>query len=122
VVETKPVEEKDKIAIGGESPPAPNVEEKEVSDAEIPKLVPEVAAPTPEIVVDTEQPHVHFSEFNTVFKDGESEIVPTATGDEDDEDSELPLKIYEQTESLSFDDFEQVDSRPASPMEFEVLN
>ena len=71
------------------------------------------------IVVDTE-PRVHFSEFDTVFKDGKTEIVPSI-GDENDEIFNESLRIYDETSQLSSDDFESLDNRAASPIAFEEL-
>ena len=41
--------------------------------------------------------------------------------DNDDKDTNA-LKIYDEIQNLSMNDFESLDERPASPLEFEVLN
>lgn len=76
----------------------------------------------PEILVDTEKARVHFSEFNTVFKDGATEVIPSETIEEEEEDEDdFPLKIHDEIQTLGFDDYEQVDTRPPSPLAYEVL-
>ena len=93
----------------------------EVVPTAMPVTEPEVAT---QIIVETEQARVHFSDYNTVFKDGNSEIVSSSNNDDDDNDDKdtNALKIYDEIQNLSMNDFESLDERPASPLEFEVLN
>ena len=93
----------------------------EVVPTAMPVTEPEVAT---HIIVETEQARVHFSDYNTVFKDGNSEIVSSSNNDDDDNDDKdtNALKIYDEIQNLSMNDFESLDERPASPLEFEVLN
>ena len=96
----------------------------EVVPTAMPVTEPEVAT---QIIVETEQARVHFSDYNTVFKDGNSEIVSSSNNDDDDNDDNddkdtNALKIYDEIQNLSMNDFESLDERPASPLEFEVLN
>jgi len=103
-----------------EAPPPPV--EAPPQPVEAPQPVAEPVFAT-QIVVDTEQARVHFSDYNTVFKDGNSEIVPSNNeNDEDDDEDTNALKIYDDIQNLSMNDFESLDERPASPLEFEVLN
>jgi hypothetical protein len=86
--------------------------------AEEPKS--ETSATAPTIVVDTE-PRVHFSDFNTVFKDGKTEIVPSVEDDVDDEFADV-LRIHDEVKQLSMDDFESLDDNAGTSIEYETLN
>lgn len=95
--------------------PAPVVTNSEVQLSE---------SSPPTIVVDTE-PRVHFSDFNTVFKDGKTEIVPSDE-DVDDEFGDV-LRIHDEVKQLSMDDFENLDgsgtgSSSGTSIEYETLN
>jgi hypothetical protein len=76
----------------------------------------EVSPPT--IVVETE-PRVHFSNFDTVFKNGKTEIVPSVGDvDEDDDNFNEVLRIHDDVNELSINDFESLDN-PAESLEIE---
>jgi hypothetical protein len=82
---------------------------------------PEVNPPT--IVVETE-PRVHFSNFDTVFKNGKTEIVPSV-GDVDDDDDNFNevLRIHDDVKELSMNDFECLDNAADSlEIEYETLD
>jgi hypothetical protein len=82
---------------------------------------PEVNPPT--IVVETE-PRVHFSNFDTVFKNGKTEIVPSV-GDVDDDDDNFNevLRIHDDVKELSMNDFECLDNAVDSlEIEYETLD
>lgn len=78
---------------------------------------------TPTIVVETE-PRVHFSNFDTVFKNGKTEIVPSV-GDVDDDDDNFNevLRIHDDVKELSMNDFESLDNAAESlEIEYETLD
>ena len=78
---------------------------------------------TPTIVVETE-PRVHFSNFDTVFKNGKTEIVPSV-GDVDDDDDNFNevLRIHDDVKELSMNDFESLDNAADSlEIEYETLD
>ena len=78
---------------------------------------------TPTIVVETE-PRVHFSNFDTVFKNGKTEIVPSV-GDVDDDDDNFNevLRIHDDVKELSINDFESLDNAADSlEIEYETLD
>ena len=113
---TAPVTEPETAAVTAAETAAVTVAEP--VPAEEPKS--ETSATAPTIVVDTE-PRVHFSDFNTVFKDGKTEIVPSVEDDVDDEFADV-LRIHDEVKQLSMDDFESLDDNAGTSIEYETLN
>jgi hypothetical protein len=105
----KPQEAKSENMSEESTPPPP-------SATLTPPVNSEVSPPT--IVVETE-PRVHFSNFDTVFKNGKTEIVPSVGDvDEDDDNFNKVLRIHDDVNELSINDFESLDN-PAESLEIE---
>jgi len=106
----KPQEAKSENMSEESTPPPPP------SATPTPPVNSEVSPPT--IVVETE-PRVHFSNFDTVFKNGKTEIVPSVGDvDEDDDNFNEVLRIHDDVNELSINDFESLDN-PAESLEIE---
>jgi len=96
-----------------------------------PVPTPDVApAPTPTappqtIVVDTEQ-SVHFNDYDTVYSannPNKTEIVYEPKNNDDEDDVNDSIRILEEIQNLSTNDFEDLDAPPraASPLQYEEL-
>jgi hypothetical protein len=104
-----------------------------------PASVPAVATPEPTvpttepttpvlpqtIVVDTEQ-SVHFNDYDTVYSannPNKTEIVYEPKNNDDEDDVNDSIRILEEIQNLSTNDFEDLDAPPraASPLQYEEL-
>jgi hypothetical protein len=129
------IEPKEEIPEAVESPTTPVVEPPAIPVVETPATTvaeplvapepPATPAEPPTIMVDTE-PRVHFSDYDTVFNNGKTEIVPSIgennnNNDDDDVEFNDTLRISDEIQNLSMNDFENLDSREPSPVAFEEL-
>uniref|UniRef100_A0A6C0IAT2 Uncharacterized protein n=1 Tax=viral metagenome TaxID=1070528 RepID=A0A6C0IAT2_9ZZZZ len=87
---------------------------------------PTTPVPPQTIVVDTEQ-SVHFNDYDTVYSannPNKTEIVYEPKNNDDDEDDvNDSIRILEEIQNLSTNDFEDLDAPPraASPLQYEEL-
>lgn len=92
----------------------------------VPTTEPTTPVPPQTIIVDTEQ-SVHFNDYDTVYSannPNKTEIVyEPKNGDDEDDDVNDSIRILEEIQNLSTNDFEDLDAPPraASPLQYEEL-
>ena len=91
----------------------------------VPTTEPTTPVPPQTIVVDTEQ-SVHFNDYDTVYSannPNKTEIVYEPKNNDDEDDVNDSIRILEEIQNLSTNDFEDLDAPPraASPLQYEEL-
>jgi hypothetical protein len=105
--------------------PEPTVPIVAIPEPTVPTTEPTTPVPPQTIVVDTEQ-SVHFNDYDTVYSannPNKTEIVYEPKNNDDEDDVNDSIRILEEIQNLSTNDFEDLDAPPraASPLQYEEL-
>jgi hypothetical protein len=105
--------------------PEPAVPAVATPEPTVPTVEPTTPVPPQTIVVDTEQ-SVHFNDYDTVYSannPNKTEIVYEPKNNDDEDDVNDSIRILEEIQNLSTNDFEDLDAPPraASPLQYEEL-
>jgi hypothetical protein len=105
--------------------PEPTVPTVATPEPTVPTTEPTTPVPPQTIVVDTEQ-SVHFNDYDTVYSannPNKTEIVYEPKNNDDEDDVNDSIRILEEIQNLSTNDFEDLDAPPraASPLQYEEL-
>ena len=105
--------------------PEPTVPAVATPEPTVPTVEPTTPVPPQTIVVDTEQ-SVHFNDYDTVYSannPNKTEIVYEPKNNDDEDDVNDSIRILEEIQNLSTNDFEDLDAPPrtASPLQYEEL-